>query len=143
MGERPQVLVTSVEGARKALENLDDLDLANTLEPPRKKHCQALNSTSTSVLDRLIHVDPCANVLMKRILDVVRQQLGKYQVGVEDREAPWVGLEFLERPEASRERALRIIPGYKFPGSLRRIMLIWLNTIWGSYRSIVFLFLFF
>lgn len=78
MGNRPQVLINTVDEAREALENLNCLDLANTPDPPRKKQHRALNSTSTSVLDRLIHADPYANVPMKRIPNVVQEQIGNY-----------------------------------------------------------------
>lgn len=120
MGKKPQVLFTSAEEAWHALEKLDGLDLANTPEPPRKKQCHTPTLTSTSVLERLIHAEPCANVMMNRIPDVVRKEMGKYQVDAEDREVPWAGLEFLDGPEAARERALRRIPGYKILGEFEK-----------------------
>lgn len=57
-GQRPQVILTSIEDSRDALENLDGPDLANASKPTYKKPCRVLGSTSTSVLDRLIHHDP-------------------------------------------------------------------------------------
>lgn len=73
--------MTSTEVAWETLEKLDGLDLTDTLEPPFKKQRQALNLTSTSILERFIHVDPLANVPMKRIPNTVCGTMAKYQTG--------------------------------------------------------------
>lgn len=76
------------------------------LEPPRKKQWKSVASTSISALERLANADPCADVPMKRVPEIVREIMVRYASTSVGGEVPLTDMGSVVGPNPSRDQML-------------------------------------